>query len=63
MIAFFLDQTNQQNDADRSNHVQFVVRQQQRQKRSHARRRQSRQNRDGMNVAFVEHAEHDVNRD
>jgi hypothetical protein len=35
----------------------------QRQNRADARRRQRRENRDRMDVAFVKHAEHDVDRD
>ena len=46
-----------------ADHVEFVVRQQQRQQGAHARGRQRRKNRDGMDVAFVEHAQHDVHRD
>ena len=38
------------------------VREHQRQQRAHARRRQRGENGDGMNVAFVEDAEHEVNR-
>ena len=34
----------------------------QRQQRPHARRRQGRENRDRMDVALVEHAQHDVDR-
>ena len=57
-----LYQPDQQDDADRPNHVEFVVRQQQGQQCAHAGRRNRRENRDGMNVALIEHAQHDVNR-
>ncbi len=55
-----LDDADQQDDADERNHIQVRMKQHQRQDRAHAGGRQSRQNRDGMNVAFVQNAEHDV---
>ena len=58
-----LHESDEQNDPDGTDHVQFVVRQQQRQQRPHARRGQSRQNGDGMDKALVQHSEHDINRD
>src|SRR5580704_11057076 len=55
-------QTNEQNDSNRPNHIQLIVRQKQRQKCPYARRWQCRQYCDGVNITFVQHAEHDVNR-
>ncbi len=40
--------------------LKSVLRDQQRQQRADARRGQRRKNRDGMNVAFIEHAQNDV---
>src|ERR1700734_2684604 len=53
-------QPDQKDDADCPNHVEFVVSQKQRQQRAHARRRNRGENRDGVNVALIEHAQHDV---
>ena len=57
-----LHDADQQNDADQRDHVEIVVRDQQRQNRAHTRRRQRGENRERMDVAFVEHAQHDIDR-
>ena len=54
---------DQQNDADERDDGQVGMRQQQRQQCADAGRRQCRQNRDRMDVAFVEHTEHHVHGD
>ena len=59
----FLDDADEQNDADDGDDVEVVVQQHQRQKRADARRRQRRKNSDRMDEAFVEDAQHDVHRD
>ena len=59
----FLHDADQQNDADQRDHRQIVVRDLQRQDRAYARRRQCRENRDGMNVALIQNSQHNVHRD
>src|SRR5436190_5142210 len=58
-----LDDAHQENDADQADHRQILPAQHQRQNGADARRRQRRQNGDGVNVTFIEHAEHDVDGD
>ena len=55
-----LDDADQQDDADHRDHAQIVMQQHQRQQRADAGRGQRRQDRDRVDVALVEHAEHDV---
>ena len=63
MIAFFFTMPISRMMPINRHHVQLAVSQQQGEDRAHASRRQGRKNRDGMNVALIEHAEHDVDRD
>ena len=58
-----LDDAHQQNDADQADHRQVLPEQHQRQDGADAGRRQRRENGDRVDVALVEHAEHDVDRD
>ena len=58
-----LHDSDQQNDADQRHHCQIVARDQQSQDCAHARRGQRGENRNGVNVAFVQHSQHDVHRD
>ncbi len=58
-----LHNADQQDDADQRDHTQIHVKQQQRKDRADARRRQRRKNRDRVNVALVQHPEHDVHHD
>src|SRR6266851_1180530 len=58
-----LHNADQQNDSDQRNHTQVHMKQQQRQNRAHARRRQRRQNRDRVNVALIQHTQHNVDDD
>ena len=58
----FLDDADQQDDADQGHYAQIVLRDQQCHNRSHARRRQGGENRDGVDVTFVEHSQNDVHR-
>ena len=44
-------------------HPQIHVEEHEREDRAHTGRRQRGQNRDGVNVALVQHAQHDVHRD
>ena len=57
-----LHQPDQQDDADHPDHIELVVGQQQCQQGSYASRRDGGKNRDGMDVALVKHAQHDVDR-
>ncbi len=58
-----LDDADQQNDADDADHVEILAGDHQRQQRPDAGRGQRRQDRDGMNEALVQHAQHDVDGD
>ena len=58
-----LDDAHQQDDADQADHRQILPEQHQRQNGADARRRQRRENGDRVNVALIEHAEHDVDGD
>nr|GEY79798.1 hypothetical protein [Tanacetum cinerariifolium] len=57
------DDADQQNDADDGDHAQVVTAEDQRQQSTDGRRRQGREDGDGMDVALVQHAQHDVHRD
>ena len=59
----FLHDADQQNDADERDHAEFRPGNQQGENGAGSRRRQRRENRDGMDVAFVKDAEDDVHRD
>ncbi len=63
MIAFFLTMPIKQDDADQRHERQVLACDLERQRRADAGRGQRRQNREGMDQAFVEDAEHDVDRD
>ena len=58
-----LHDSDEKNDADQSHDVELAVRQHQGQDRAHTGRRQRRKNGDGMDVAFIEHAQDQVDRD
>jgi hypothetical protein len=58
-----LHDADQQDDADQPDDIQLHVEEQQRQQRAGAGRRQRGENRDGMDVALIEHAQHDVDRE
>ena len=57
-----LHDADQQDDADQRDDVEVVAGDQQRQDRADAGRGQRREDRDRVDVALVEHAEHDVDR-
>ncbi len=59
----FLDDSDEQNDADQSDDAEFRAAEEQRENRAHASRGKRGENRDGMNVAFVQNAKHDVHCD
>ena len=58
-----LHDADQQDDADQRDQRQVLAAQQQRQQRAHARRRQAREDGDGVDVALIEHAQDDVDDD
>ena len=58
-----LDDAHQQDDADQADHRQVLSEQHQRQNGADAGRRQRREDGDRVDVALIEHAEHDVDRD
>ena len=58
--AVLLHQADQQDDADHGNDAEVRVREHEGQQRAHARRREGGKNGDGMDVAFVQDAEHEV---
>ena len=58
-----LDDADQQDDADDRDDAEVVAGDDQREQRADAGRRQRRQDRDRVDVALVQHAEHDVHRD
>ena len=58
-----LDDADQQDDPDQRNHAEIVAAEYQRQQGAYAGRRQGGQDRDGVNVAFVQDPEHDVDSD
>ncbi len=55
-----LDDADQEDHADQRDDAQIVVQQHQREQRADAGRGEGRQDRDRVDVALVEHAEHDV---
>ena len=57
-----LHDANQQDHSDQRDHAQIDVEYHQREHGANAGRWQRRQNRDGMDEAFVQHPQHDVNR-
>src|SRR5713226_4531967 len=59
----FLHNADQQDDADERDDAEIIDGKQQRENCSHSGRGQRGQNRDGMNVALIEHSQHDVNGD
>ena len=63
MMAFFLTMPISSTMPISAMTVNSVPADQQRQERAHARRRQRRQDRDRVDVALVEHAQHDVDGD
>ena len=60
--AVLLHDADQQDDADERNQVEILVEQHQREQCADARRRQRRENRDGVDVALVENAQNNVDR-
>ena len=56
-----LHNADQQNDADECNHAELDPRDQQRQQRAHTRGGKGRDDGDGVNIALVEHAQHNIN--
>ena len=59
----FLHNADQQNNADERNEREILVGEQQGQQRTHSGRGQARENRDGMNVTFIKHAQDNVDDD
>jgi hypothetical protein len=60
MIAFFLTMPSSRMMPIRRDHTEVLTAHHQRQHRAHARRRERGEDRDRVNVALVQHAEHDV---
>ena len=58
-----LHDADQQDDADERDDAELAAAEHQRQERADTGRRQRGENRDRVDVAFVEHAQHDVDRD
>jgi hypothetical protein len=58
-----LDDADEQHDADDADDAEIAAVDDQRQQRADAGRRQGRQDGDGMDVALVEHAQHDIDGD
>ncbi len=58
-----LDDADEQDDPDDRDDPEVLPRDHQREQRAHARGRQRREDRDGVDVALVQHAQHDVHRD
>ena len=63
MMAFFFDDANQQNNADNADNAQIAAGNHQRQQGADTGGRQRGQNGDRVDIAFVQHAQHDINRD
>ncbi len=61
-MPFFLTIADQKDDGDDPDHVQVVTGEPQRQQRTQARRRQGRENRQGMNVALIENTKDHIHR-
>ena len=62
MMAFFFTNADQQNNTDKCHDAEFGLEQHQGEHRADTRRRQGGENGDRVNVALVQHAEHDVDR-
>ena len=58
-----LDDADQQDDSNQGHHGEIVMRDLQRKNCAHSGRRQRRKNCNGMDVALIQHAEHDVDGD
>ncbi len=58
----FLHDADQQHDADQRDQAERRAEQLQRQQRAHARRRQRREDGQRVDVALVQHAQHDIDR-
>ena len=58
-----LDDADQQHDADDADHVEILAGDHQREQRADAGRGQRRKDRHRMDVAFVQHAQHDIDGD
>ena len=58
--GILLDDADQEDDADDGDHAEVVAEEHQHEERADARRRQRREDRDRMDVALVQHAQHDV---
>jgi len=63
MMAFFLDDADEENDADESNDAEFRFAQQEREDCANTGGRQRGENGNGMNEAFVQDAKNDVDGD
>ena len=61
--SVLLHDPDQQDDADQRHQIQILMEQHHRQQCANAGGRQRRKDGDGMNIAFVQHAKHDVDRD
>src|SRR5208283_1700027 len=61
--SVLFDDTDQKDDSDEGDDAEFLAANQQGQNRTHPGGGQSRQDCDGVYVALVENAEHDINRD
>ena len=61
--GILLHDADQQNDADNADDVEVHTEEQQREDGAHAGRGQRGEDGDGMNVALIEHAQHDVDGD
>ena len=59
----FLDDANQHYDPDNGNHAEIHFEKHQGQERTNAGGRQARENRDGVNEALIENAQHEIDDD
>ena len=59
--SVLFDDSDKQDDAYDRDHAQILAEQHESEQSSHAGRRQSGKNRDGMNETFIQDAQHDVN--
>ena len=62
-MPFFLDDADQQNDADQHDQAEIKAEHHQCRERAEACRRKRRQDRQRMDVALIEHAQDDVDND
>ena len=60
--SILLDNADQQDDADDCDNAEVLLEENEGQQCAHARRRQRGENRDGVNEALVQDAEHNINR-